>query len=67
MRTTNKAEALEIVLDAAWNWANELTEYIAPASEDFDDEESAESQYDAADEIAEAVALLRGGEDARQD
>lgn len=54
-----EAEALAVVIDAAWNWANELTEYIAPASEQFDDEESAEAQRDNADEIEEAIKVLR--------
>jgi hypothetical protein len=54
-----EAEALEVVIDAAWNWANELTEYIAPASEEFDDEESAEGQRTQADEIEEAIKVLR--------
>ena len=54
-----RAEALEVVIDAALNWQNELLEYIAPASEQFDDEESAESQRDTADEIDEAIKVLR--------
>lgn len=58
-------EALAVVIDAAWNWANELTEYIAPASEDFGDEESADVQLSEADKIADAISLLRGGGDAR--
>ena len=52
-------EALEVVIDAALNWQNELLEYIAPASEQFDDEESAEGQRENADEIDEAVKVLR--------
>jgi len=54
-----EAEALEVVIDAALNWQNELLEYIAPASEQFDDEESADSQRDNADEIDEAIKVLR--------
>lgn len=53
-----RKEAMQVVIDAAGNWANELTEYIAPASEQFDDDESAESQYDDADKIWEAIKLL---------
>lgn len=56
-----KDEALQIVLDAADSWANELVMYIAPASEDFDDQESAECQRDSAEEIYEAIKIL--GED----
>jgi hypothetical protein len=60
VRRVTRDEALAIVIDAAGNWANELTEYIAPASEQFDDEESAESQRDASDEIWDAIEILRG-------
>lgn len=54
-------EALELVLDAADNWATELVEWIAPASDQFDDEESAENERTQADDIWDAIALLRGG------
>jgi hypothetical protein len=54
-----RTEALEVVIDAALNWQNELLEYIAPASEQFDDEESAEAQRDDADMIDEAIKVLR--------
>ena len=54
-----RQEALEVLFHAAAHWADELTEYIIPASEDFDDEESAEGQRQEADDIAEALALLR--------
>lgn len=52
-------EALEVLISAAGHWADELVEWIAPASEQFEDEESAEGQYDEADEIARAIALIR--------
>lgn len=51
-------EALEAVTDAADSWANELEEYIAPASEQYDDEESAEVQRNQAEEIREAITVL---------
>jgi len=54
-----EAEALEVIIDAALNWQNELLEYIAPASEQYDDEESADAQRDTADEIDEAIKVLR--------
>lgn len=54
-----RAEALEIVLSAAGNWADELTEWIAPASEQFDMEEEAEQERDEADDIWDAINLLR--------
>jgi len=60
-------EALTLVLDAADSWATELVEWIAPASDQFDDEESAESERSQADDIWEAIELLRKESDARQD
>ena len=54
-----RAEALELVLDAADNWATELIEWIAPASDQFDDEESAMNERTQADDIWEAIELLR--------
>lgn len=54
-----KTEALKLVLDAADNWANELVEWIAPASDQFDMEEDAEEERNHADDIWEAIALLR--------
>ncbi|MGX5718381.1 hypothetical protein [Arthrobacter sp. MAHUQ-56] len=51
--------ALSEVLDAAGSWADELTTYIAPASEQFHDEESATSQRDSASTIRAAIELLR--------
>lgn len=51
-------EAMLIVCDAADRWRNELMEYIAPASEQFGDRESAEGERDAADEINEAIGVL---------
>ena len=55
-----EAEALELVLGAADSWATELVEWIAPASDMFDDEESAESERTQADDIWDAITLLRG-------
>lgn len=52
-------EALELVLSAADNWAAELVEWIAPASDQFDMEEDAEYERDLADRIWEAIELLR--------
>lgn len=54
-----RKRALELVLDAAGSWADELVEWIAPASEQFDMEEEAEQERDQADEIWEAIELLR--------
>ena len=54
-----RQEALTLVLDAAGNWADELVEWIAPASEQFDMEEDAEQERDLADDIWEAIELLR--------
>ena len=54
-----EAEALEIVLSAADSWATELVEWIAPASDQFDDEESAEAERTQADDIWDAINLLR--------
>ncbi|WP_159702715.1 hypothetical protein [Arthrobacter sp. 18067] len=51
-------EALEVVTDAAVNWATELTTYIAPASEDFNDPESAEQQRRQASQIRQAIGVL---------
>ena len=48
-------EDLQTLADAADNWANELEEYIAPASERFEDTESAEGQKSQAQEIREAA------------
>lgn len=47
-------EDLRTLADAAVSWADELEEYIAPASERFEDEESAEGQKSQAQEIREA-------------
>lgn len=54
-----REEALELVLDAADSWATELVEWIAPASDQFDDEESAAAERSQADEIWDAINLLR--------
>lgn len=52
-------EALQVVVDAADYWARELVDYIAKASEDWGDDESAQSQRDNAEEIWEAIKVLR--------
>lgn len=54
-----REEALELVLSAADNWASELVEWIAPASDQFDMDEEAEEERNLADEIWEAIELLR--------
>lgn len=56
-------EALYLVLEAAGNWADELTEWIAPASDQFDMEEDAEQERNYADSIWEAIELLRKEEE----
>ena len=50
--------ALEIVLDAAAEWANELREYIAPESYTYGDHESADAQRELAKAITAAIAEL---------
>lgn len=52
-------EALCVVLEAAASWANELDSYIAPASVEYGDEESAAAQIAHAQAIREAMELLR--------
>ena len=54
-----REEALKLVLDAADNWASELIEWIAPASDQFDMEEEAEQERNQADDIWEAIEILR--------
>jgi DNA-binding transcriptional ArsR family regulator len=59
-KLTRKA-ALALVLDAAENWANELTEYIIPADEDATDEAGMDAtlgRKQNVDDIYEAVKLL---------
>lgn len=53
-----REQALELVLDAAWHWADELETEIAPASEMFDDQESADGQRGEARDIYRAIKLL---------
>lgn len=53
-----KDEAMDIVLEAAESWANELTEYIIPAEEDWRQDEEAEAHSDYADKIHEAIKIL---------
>lgn len=52
------SEALEIVALAAESWADELEQYIAPASEAFWDQESARAQRAQAEEIRAAIRTL---------
>jgi hypothetical protein len=59
------AEALEIVTFAAASWAEELRQYIAPASEEFEDHESADAQRAQAGEIDAAIRTLTEKETAR--
>lgn len=49
------SEILEELLDPAARWSEELVNYIAPASHDFGDEESAESQEGQAESIERAI------------
>lgn len=58
---TKHDKALQTVIDAAWSWRSELLEWIAPASDNFDDPESAESQRAYADDIDEAIGVLSNG------
>ena len=50
--------ALEIVLDAAAEWAKELREYIAPEGYAYGDHESADAQLEQAEAITAAIAEL---------
>lgn len=50
--------ALEIVLDAAAEWANKLSQYIAPINDSLGDHESADAQRAQADGIIAAIAEL---------
>jgi hypothetical protein len=63
VRRMSKDDALQIIMDAADNWARELVDYIAPASEDWNDQESADNQRENANQIWEAIKVL-GGRDA---
>lgn len=45
---------LEALMEAAREWAEELVMHIAPASVEFGDSESAESQVDQSNDIARA-------------
>lgn len=51
------AETLETLVQAAFEWRQELVGYVIPASHDFGDEESAESQDEQAGEISAAIDL----------
>lgn len=52
---TIDAALLGLLVDAANEWSCELTGHIAPASREFGDTESAESQEEQAEEIDSAV------------
>lgn len=56
---TIDAETLETLTHAAGCWRQELQEYIIPASQQFEDSESAQSQQAEAEAIAEAMADAR--------
>ena len=52
-------DTLEELMQGASEWANELSQHIAPASRDFGDDESAESQEQQAAGISMAVEAAR--------
>lgn len=52
--------ALGKITEAASNWSDELTTYIAKGSEEYGQDDEAQGQRDAAREIDDALALLRG-------
>lgn len=54
---TISIDALETLADAAYEWACELNDHIAPASYDFGDKESGENQELQAVEITLAFDL----------
>lgn len=56
---TISADALYTLIDGASEWSNELAYHIAPASHDFGDTESAESQEEQSREIDRAITLAR--------
>lgn len=53
-----KDEALDVLKMAAENWANELSEYIIPSSEEAEDgcTDGYNSQYDAIHQALEVLA-----------
>lgn len=61
--------ALDVVIEAAGKWRNELTEYIIPADESYgeDLEETAEGHRSEADQIDDAIKILQGGGDPNKD
>ena len=64
-RKMTKVQALGIVMTAAENWANELTEYIIPADEDSSEEEamvSTQTRKQTVIDIYKAVELLTAKE-----
>ena len=54
---TVSIDALVTLLQAASEWSEELACHIAPASRDFGDDESAESQEEQSREIDRAFTL----------
>lgn len=63
-RKLNRSEAMQVLMDAADSWANELTEYIIPADDVVDSsqwEENASTtanRKEQVDRIYEAIKLL---------
>ena len=54
---TISISALEVLMQSASEWADELSCHIAPASRDFGDDESAESQEEQSRNIDDAFKL----------
>ena len=61
VRRMTRDEALSVVIQAAENWLNELSEYIIPASEAAEDGCDYQTGYD---EIEEAIKVLTRRPDA---
>jgi acetylglutamate kinase len=64
---TMDAESLEMLTHAAGCWRQELQECIIPASQQFDDSESAQAQQAEAEGIAEAIAAARRAQQLNED
>lgn len=54
----NRSKALQIVMDAAESWVNELNEYIIPAHENFGQTEEVKAYEKRAEKINEAIFVL---------
>lgn len=54
---TISIKTLATLMEAAGEWSEELTNHIAPASYDFGDDESGESQEEQARDINRAFGL----------